>query len=158
MSAFAPLLAHVDAWQWTPNLIWFDNLRSFGTPSYYAQQMFGANRGARMLPMTLNGSSTNGASGVFSSAALGEGAREVILKLVNPGGDSQQVAISLDGGTAGGEATVATLTGDASGENSLAQPTRIAPAIEKFAVTGTTLTRELPARSLTVLRVPLAAR
>ena len=47
MSAFAPLLAHVDAWQWTPNLIWFDNLRSFGTPSYYAQQMFGANRGSR---------------------------------------------------------------------------------------------------------------
>ncbi len=50
MSAYAPLLAHIDAWQWTPNLIWFDNLRSFGTPSYYAQQMFGANRGGRVLP------------------------------------------------------------------------------------------------------------
>ena len=50
MSAYAPLLAHVDGWQWTPNLIWFDNLRSFGTPSYYAQQMFGANRGSRVLP------------------------------------------------------------------------------------------------------------
>jgi len=156
MSAFAPLLAHVDAWQWTPNLIWFDNLRSFGTPSYHAQQMFGANRGARVLPITLNGSATNGTSGVFSSAALGESAREVIVKLVNPGADAQQVAISLDGGTAGGEATATTLTGDASAENSLAQPTRIAPAIEKFAVTGMTVTRALPARSLTVLRVPLA--
>ena len=60
MSAYAPLLAHVDAWQWTPNLIWFDNLRSFGTPSYYAQQMFGANLGARVLPMTLNGNAANG--------------------------------------------------------------------------------------------------
>jgi alpha-N-arabinofuranosidase len=158
MSAYAPLLAHVDAWQWTPNLIWFDNLRSFGTPSYYAQQMFSANRGARVLPMTLNGNAANGTSGIFSSAALGESAREAIVKLVNPGGDSRDVAISFSGGTAGGEATATILTGDGSGENSLTQPTRIAPAIEKFAVTGTTLPRALPARSLTVLRVPLAAR
>ena len=32
MASYAPLFAHVDAWQWTPNLIWFDNLRSYGTP------------------------------------------------------------------------------------------------------------------------------
>ena len=158
MSAFAPLLAHVDAWQWTPNLIWFDNLHSFGTPSYHAQQMFGANRGARVLPMTLNGNAANGTSGVFSSAALGDGAREVILKVVNPGGDARQVAISLNGGTASGEATATTLTGEASGENSLAQPTHIAPVVERFGAAGTTFTRALPARSLTVLRVPLAAR
>jgi hypothetical protein len=35
MASYAPLFGHVDAWQWSPNLIWFDNLRSFGTPSYY---------------------------------------------------------------------------------------------------------------------------
>ena len=85
MSAYAPLLAHIDAWQWTPNLIWFDNLRSFGTPSYYAQQMFGANRRERVLPITQNGNAANGANGVYSSAAV-DGAREVIVKLVNPGG------------------------------------------------------------------------
>ncbi len=67
MSAYAPLLAHIDAWQWTPNLIWFDNLRSFGTPSYYAQQMFGSNRGERVLPITQNGNAANGASGVYST-------------------------------------------------------------------------------------------
>ena len=71
MSAYAPLLAHIDAWQWTPNLIWFDNLRSFGTPSYYAQQMFGANRGNHVLPITINGSTTNGAEGIYASAASG---------------------------------------------------------------------------------------
>ena len=37
MASYAPLLAHVDAWQWTPDLIWFDNLRSYGTPNYYVQ-------------------------------------------------------------------------------------------------------------------------
>ena len=45
MSSYAPLFGHVDAWQWTPNLIWFDNLRSYGTPNYYVQKMFSVNRG-----------------------------------------------------------------------------------------------------------------
>ncbi|MCX8107935.1 MAG: alpha-L-arabinofuranosidase, partial [Verrucomicrobiae bacterium] len=35
MASYAPLFAHADAWQWRPNLIWFDNLRVCGTPSYY---------------------------------------------------------------------------------------------------------------------------
>jgi len=35
MASYAPLFAHTDAWQWTPNMIWFDNMRSFGTPNYY---------------------------------------------------------------------------------------------------------------------------
>ena len=37
MASYAPLMAHVDAWQWTPDAIWFDNLRSYGTPDYYVQ-------------------------------------------------------------------------------------------------------------------------
>lgn len=155
MSAYAPLLAHVDAWQWTPNLIWFDNLRSFGTPSYHAQQLFGANRGERVLPITVGGSRANGSGGLFSSAALGAGGREVIVKVVNPGGDSRDVALSLGGRSLTGRATVTTLTGDAAAENTLAQPTRVAPAAETVAVSGTTVTRALPAHSLTVLRIPL---
>ena len=33
MASYAPLFAHVEAWQWTPNLIWTDNLRVYGTPN-----------------------------------------------------------------------------------------------------------------------------
>jgi alpha-L-arabinofuranosidase len=55
MAAYAPLLAHVDAWQWTPNLIWADNLRVFGTPSYYVQQLFSRNRGDVVLPVSIEG-------------------------------------------------------------------------------------------------------
>src|SRR5579863_8741057 len=39
MASYAPLLAHVDAWQWKPDAIWFDNLRSFGTTDYYVQRV-----------------------------------------------------------------------------------------------------------------------
>ena len=43
MATYAPLLAHVDAWQWRPDLIWFDNLRVMRTPNYYVQKIYGHN-------------------------------------------------------------------------------------------------------------------
>ncbi len=53
MSSYAPLLAHVDAWQWRPDLIWFDNLRAYATPNYYVQQLFSRHRGDVVLPVKL---------------------------------------------------------------------------------------------------------
>ena len=53
LSSYAPLFGHSDAWQWTPNLIWCDNLRIYGTPNYYAQQLFCRNRGDVVLPLAL---------------------------------------------------------------------------------------------------------
>ncbi|HEX8464112.1 MAG TPA: alpha-L-arabinofuranosidase C-terminal domain-containing protein, partial [Abditibacterium sp.] len=50
MTSYAPLFGHVDAWQWTPNLIWFDNLRSYGTTNYQVQKLFSTNRGSQILP------------------------------------------------------------------------------------------------------------
>jgi alpha-L-arabinofuranosidase len=53
MSSACALFAHVDAWQWKPDLIWFDNLRVYGTPNYYVQQLFSRNRGDVVLPVEL---------------------------------------------------------------------------------------------------------
>jgi alpha-N-arabinofuranosidase len=53
MSSYAPLFGHEDAWQWRPNLIWFDNLMSYATPNYYVQQLFSRNRGDVVLPVEL---------------------------------------------------------------------------------------------------------
>jgi alpha-L-arabinofuranosidase len=55
LASYAPLFANVDAWQWTPNLIWCDNLRVYGTPNYYVQQLFSRNRGDVVLPVDLAG-------------------------------------------------------------------------------------------------------
>ncbi len=54
MASYAPLFANVDAWQWTPDLIWCDNLRVYGTPNYYVQQLFSRNRGDAVLPTEVN--------------------------------------------------------------------------------------------------------
>lgn len=53
MSAYAPLFGHEEAWQWRPNLIWFDNLSSYATPNYYVQQLFSLHRGDVVLPHEL---------------------------------------------------------------------------------------------------------
>src|SRR5690606_37181502 len=34
MASYAPLFAHADGWQWTPDLIWVNNLNAYGTPNY----------------------------------------------------------------------------------------------------------------------------
>jgi len=53
MASYAPLFGHVDGWQWMPNLIWADNLRSYGTPNYHVQALFTQNRGDLVLPVKL---------------------------------------------------------------------------------------------------------
>ncbi|MDW7979775.1 MAG: alpha-L-arabinofuranosidase C-terminal domain-containing protein [Verrucomicrobiales bacterium] len=77
MASYAPLLAHADAWQWTPNLIWFDNLHVVLTPNYYVQQLFSLNRGDVVLPTRVEGDPTlpqkaSGGIGVGTRAAAAE--------------------------------------------------------------------------------------
>lgn len=55
MASYAPLFAHIDGWQWTPNLIWTDNLRVQPTPNYYVQKLFSVNRGDVVLPVEMTG-------------------------------------------------------------------------------------------------------
>jgi alpha-L-arabinofuranosidase len=51
MASYAPLFANTEAWQWTPNLIWVDSLRTMATPNYFVQQMYMHHRGDRVLPV-----------------------------------------------------------------------------------------------------------
>lgn len=56
MASYAPLFAHAEAWQWTPDLIWFDNLRAVPTPNYYVQKLFSHHRGDVLLAMETDAS------------------------------------------------------------------------------------------------------
>jgi alpha-N-arabinofuranosidase len=149
MASYAPLFAHVDAWQWAPDLIWFDNLRSFGTPSYYVQKLFATNLGARILPVA----APNGQNGLYTSAALDTNAREVILKAVNSSKTPRTVKLSFTGASANGSAKALVLgTEDLAAENSLDKPSNVAP-VEKTMDVSAGLT--LAPSSLTIVRVPI---
>lgn len=49
LSAYAPLFQHVNYSSWFPNLIIYDNSRSFVIPSYYSFRIFGGNRGENVV-------------------------------------------------------------------------------------------------------------
>ena len=73
MATYAPLFAHVDGWQWRPDMIWYDNTRMFKSVSYYVQQMYACNKGTNVLPLTMNGKSVagqEGQDGLFASAVV----------------------------------------------------------------------------------------
>lgn len=159
MSSYAPLLGHVDAWQWTPNLIWFDNLRSFGTPNYYVQKLFSANRGTRLLPVLLDGSPKNGRGDLYASASLDERSGDVILKVVNTAPAQREVRINLAGAAKVNRAgrVLELASTDLKAENSLDAPTRISPVERPLAVPGAAFPYTLAPNSLTVLRVGASA-
>lgn len=55
MQCYAPLLVNVNPGgrQWTVNMIGYDAMTSFASPSYYAQLMFANNKGDLVLPTTV---------------------------------------------------------------------------------------------------------
>jgi alpha-N-arabinofuranosidase len=160
MASYAPLFGHVEAWQWSPNLIWFDNLHSFGTPSYYVQKLFSTNRGTTVLPVLLVGSPKNAQNGLYASASIDKRTGEVILKLVNASASAKEVKIDLaDAGKVGKSGKAFALTNaDPQAENSLNDPMKVSPVEQKIAVSSNQFARTLAANSLTVLRVPVSVR
>jgi len=155
MASYAPLFAHVDGWQWTPDLIWFDNLRSYGTPNYYVQKLFSLNKGTNILPVLLNGSPRNAQENLFASAAIDRRGGELILKLVNATPDKKDIRITLAGGTRfdkTGKAFVLA-SPDLKAENSLDQPTKLSPVQREFQVLSPEFGYTLDPNSLTVLRI-----
>jgi alpha-L-arabinofuranosidase len=151
MASYAPLLAHVDAWQWTPDAIWFDNLRAYGTPNYYVQKVFANNVGTRILPV-----SPQAQDGLYTSAALDERTHELIVKAVNVSATPRSAVIDLQGVSTSGTISVTTLASpDLDAENSLDQPTTLAPTYSTMAVKSGRIPVELGAYSLTVFRVPV---
>lgn len=151
MSSYAPLFAHVDAWQWTPNLIWFDNLHSYATPSYHVQRLFARNRGERVLPVELAGLSDR----VYATAASDRGGRDVVLKVVNATSAEAEFDIHLAGARRVNSRVQVITLGSAGleDENSLDQPARVAPRESEGRNGAARFTQRFAANSLTILRL-----
>jgi alpha-N-arabinofuranosidase len=153
MASYAPLFAHIDAWQWTPNLIWFDNLRSYGTPSYYVQKLWGTHPGDTILPASLGDDAA--AKGLFASATRTKSG-DVILKLVNTNPAPAHLTIDLAGvsNVSGPGQAQVLATADLKAENSLDEPTKFSPVSQPLTNLAPKFAHELPAQSLTVLQIP----
>jgi len=157
MASYAPLFAHVEGWQWTPDLIWFDNLRSYGTPNYYVQKMYSNNKGTVVVPMLLNNDVIAGADSLYATAAIDKVTNELILKLVNTSGKEQTRNIAFDGlKKLKGNAKLTVLQSDnPDGVNTLDNPMTISPQEKQIAVNNKKLNIPLAPYSFTVLRIKM---
>jgi alpha-N-arabinofuranosidase len=157
MASYAPLLAHVDGWQWTPDLIWFDNLQSYGSPSYYVQKLFSNNRGTQVVPIELNGAVIAGQDSLYASASIDKVTNELIIKIANTIGKEQSASFNLTG--LQNENVKATLTylrsDDMNAVNSFEQPVAIVPVSKEVEVRNKTLNTTLLPNSFSIIRFKL---
>ncbi|MES1225696.1 MAG: alpha-L-arabinofuranosidase C-terminal domain-containing protein, partial [Bacteroidota bacterium] len=154
MASYAPLFAHVDGWQWTPDLIWVNNLQSYGTPDYYVQKLFSLNKGTTVIPVTLNNDAVAGQDSLYASAVIDAAAKEVIIKIVNASDKEQATTISLEGIkklSSTGSVTVLK-SDDLYSVNSFDNPQKIAPQDTPIAIKGKTINFTAASYSFNVIK------
>ncbi len=156
LTSYAPLMAHAEAWQWTPDMIWFNNLEAYGSANYQVQKLFANNKGTDLLAITKDGKPVIGQNDLFASVVKDATTKEVIIKLVNTAATAQEVTIDLKGSKLQSKGTVITLTSpNLDDENSFANPKKISPTESPFLLKGSKAQTSLPAYSVTVLKLKM---
>jgi alpha-N-arabinofuranosidase len=150
MQCYAPLFVNVNpgARQWRPNLIGYDAISSFGSPSYYAFQMFSQNVGDQIL------STTSSETAVQGCATRDSKTGEIILKLVNPQTNAASLNIELKGvASLQSKATAITLAGGPEETNSIGEPRKVVPVRSTVRNAQPRFTYTLPPHSIVVLKL-----
>lgn len=180
MSCYAPLFVNVNtatatapkAWQWDSDLIGYNALSSYGSPSYYVQQLFGNYLGDKIVPVTAENiptqprplnrrDSANGITTaplvptVFYSATQNNKTGTVYLKLVNTTGKKQPVNINLNGiAKVLPEAIQFVIKGEKPEDtNSISDPEKIVPVKSVIKSISTKFKRTLDPYSVSVIEL-----
>ena len=169
MATYAPLFAHVEGWQWRPDLIWYDNLSTACTASYYVQQLYMLNRGTNVLPTTisLNGGAPaanpveKGQDGVFASAVIDKTKNEIIVKVINTQEKASTSVINITGLKLKAQPTTAEVISlDCSNydaENMPGKPEVVSPQSSSTPITADkgilTLSPTIPAKTFQLFKI-----
>jgi alpha-L-arabinofuranosidase len=157
LATYAPLLAHTDAWQWNPDLIWFDNLRMVRSVNYYVQQLFSYNKGTNVLPLTHNGSTVAGENQLYASSVIDTGKKEIIIKLVNVATTNRDIRIQIKninkGITLSQNVYATILSGEMTEENTLDEPENTIPKDYQLTLSGNELDLHVEKQSFNVYRI-----
>jgi alpha-N-arabinofuranosidase len=179
LSCYAPLFVNVNkatstapkAWQWDSDLIGYNALTSFGSPSYYVQKIFSNYIGNKVVPVTgLNiPTQTRPATkkdsadkkmpqpipAMFYVATKDTKTGKIFLKVVNATGKPQQVDIELNGATKfAPEGTIVVIKGDKPEDtNTIDDPEKIVPVTSPVKGLGKKFTRTFDPYSVSVLQI-----
>ena len=162
MTCYAPLLAHEDAWQWRPDMIWFDNLKAYGSANYQVQRLFSLNPGTHLLTAKVSDAPAldDKKAGLHASATLDKNAGEVIVKVVNATATPLSTEIDLKGaGKVGKNARMILLTSPSlDDENTIDHPEKIVPTTASVSISGSKFQQQFAPYSLTILRIPVSTK
>ena len=159
MATYAPLFAHVEGWQWRPDMIWFDNLRSVKTCSYYVQQLYSHNKGTNVLPLTMAGqpvSGQEGQDGLFASAVWDNETNTYIVKVINVGEQAQPLTLNFAGlkknVTLTDGKVITFHTDDLLKDNTVEAPNTIVPVESSLAIDGNVLNTHIGPKTFCIYK------
>ncbi len=156
MTSYAPLMAHIDAFQWAPDMIWFNNLESYGTPNYYVQKLFANNPGTDVVHITKNGEVLAGEGDLYASAVKDSNAGELIIKIINTSKWSQKIQIGIQNGAIHDTAEHVVLKSEElSDSNTFETPEKISPKSIEINVNDEQIELELQSNSVNMLKVKI---
>jgi alpha-N-arabinofuranosidase len=152
MASYAPLLVNINpgAMQWSPDLIGYNAMTSYLSPSYYAQSLFAGHLGDGTPKSSIAGA----ADRFFYSATVGSNDHVLHLKLVNASTIEQPLAIDLTGSRPQ-TATVITLhAASYEATNSITDPDQIVPKTTTDHVPAGIWHHTVPALTIQVIDIP----
>lgn len=153
MATYAPLFAHVDGWQWRPDLIWFDNLSSVRSVNYYVQQLYGMNKGSNVLSLTENGKAVEGNDGLYASAVYDKSEGSYIVKVANTTNASKDISIVFNGLKKLSSGQVTTLHADSNeAANTVENKNVVMPQTADVTANGNILKVNIGARTFAVYK------
>ena len=163
LATYAPLFAHAEAWQWRPDLVWFDNTRVLLTPNYYVQQLYSLNKGTHTLALTENGVPPTGQEGLYASAVLDKERSCVVVKAVNASDREMPLVVRLNGlsrkQAPAAEGTVVYMqSDDESAVNTSDNPVAVAPHTGTIALSADGCTFTAMPHSFQVVTIPLVRK
>jgi alpha-N-arabinofuranosidase len=156
LTSYAPLMAHIEAFQWAPDMIWFNNLESYGTANYQVQKLFSNNSGTDLLSIKENGNPLTGQKNLYASAVKDANTNELIIKLVNTSSSKQNINILSQGRILNGKGEMSTLRhDDLSAVNSFESPKNIGLSIVKLEINDEKIEIEVPSQSMNVIKIKI---
>ena len=180
LSSYAPLFVNVNpgGMQWPTDLIGFNAMSSFGSPGYWAQQMFSTHHGDTILPTTDEnippktwqpppgrGRGPDGQAPpprppqqvqtLFYSATRDSKTGTIYLKIVNRASTPQPVHVEIGGlGTVESKGQSIEMSASAPDDtNSVTEPSKVAPKTTSVDGLGAKFTKPFPPYSITVLEM-----
>ena len=157
MATYAPLFAHYEGWQWRPDLIWYDNLQTVRSSSYYVQKLYATYKGSHVLSLTMDQkpiAGKEGQHGLFASSAWEQKDNQIIVKVINTSSTPQDIDVLFKGLKKNeqiqGSQMITFNSAVPDAENTLANPNLIAPNTSNLDFNGQQFKTTIPAKTFAI--------